>query len=62
MLPIATPPNAVIFGSGKIKISDMVRTGFLLNIISTLIISIVSFMLIQFVFDVNINTLPGWAN
>lgn len=61
MLPIATPPNAVIFGSGKIKISDMVRAGFLLNIISMLIISIVSFMLIQFVFEININTLPGWA-
>ena len=62
MLPIATPPNAVIFGSGKIKISDMVRAGFLLNIISLLIISFVSFTLIPYVFDININALPAWAN
>ena len=62
MLPIATPPNAVIFGSGKIKISDMVRAGFLLNIISLLIISVVGFVLIPYVFDININALPAWAN
>ena len=62
MLPIATPPNAVIFGSGKIKISDMVRAGFLLNIISLLIISAGSFVLIQYVFDINLNTLPAWAS
>jgi sodium-dependent dicarboxylate transporter 2/3/5 len=62
MLPIATPPNAVIFGSGKIKISDMVRAGFLLNIISLLIISVVGFVVIPYVFDININTLPVWAN
>tara|TARA_Y100000748_G_scaffold295178_1_gene286624 strand:+ start:269 stop:1141 length:873 start_codon:yes stop_codon:yes gene_type:complete len=62
MLPIATPPNAVIFGSGKIKISDMVRSGFLLNIISLLIISAGSFVLIQYAFDINLNTLPAWAS
>ena len=62
MLPIATPPNAVIFGSGKIKISDMVRAGFLLNIISLLIISFVTYTLIPYIFDININTLPAWAN
>lgn len=62
MLPIATPPNAVIFGSGKIKISDMIRAGFLLNIISLLVISAVSFVLIQYIFNININTLPTWIN
>ena len=62
MLPIATPPNAVIFGSGKIKISDIIRAGFLLNIISLLVISAVSFVLIQYIFNININTLPTWIN
>tara|TARA_B100001093_G_scaffold376845_1_gene362050 strand:+ start:98 stop:1561 length:1464 start_codon:yes stop_codon:yes gene_type:complete len=62
MLPIATPPNAVIFGSGKIKISDMIRAGFLLNIISLFLISVASFVLIQYVFNININTLPTWTN
>ena len=38
MLPVATPPNAVVFGAGYLKINDMVRTGFLLNIFSILLI------------------------
>lgn len=38
MLPVSTPPNAIVFASGEIKIGEMVRTGFLLNIISILLI------------------------
>jgi sodium-dependent dicarboxylate transporter 2/3/5 len=40
MLPVATPPNAVVFGSNYLKISDMVRVGILMNIISIIIIFI----------------------
>jgi len=32
MLPVATPPNALVYGTGYIKISDMIRNGFLLEI------------------------------
>ncbi|MBW7890783.1 MAG: anion permease, partial [Chitinophagaceae bacterium] len=38
MLPVATPPNAIVFSSGKIKIGDMMRTGFFMNIASILLI------------------------
>lgn len=38
MLPVATPPNAIVFSSGKVKIGDMVRTGFWLNIASIILI------------------------
>ena len=38
MLPIATPPNAIVFSTGYIKQGEMVKVGFLLNIISTLVI------------------------
>jgi sodium-dependent dicarboxylate transporter 2/3/5 len=34
MLPVGTPPNAVVFGSGRIRMMDMVKTGFALNLIS----------------------------
>jgi solute carrier family 13 (sodium-dependent dicarboxylate transporter), member 2/3/5 len=34
MLPIATPPNAVIFASGKIRVYEMAKKGIILNIIS----------------------------
>ncbi|MEZ7766580.1 DASS family sodium-coupled anion symporter [Haemophilus parahaemolyticus] len=39
MLPIATPPNAIVFSTGYIKQSEMVKVGFILNIISTVVIS-----------------------
>lgn len=38
MLPVATPPNAIVFSSGEIKVKQMVRVGFVLNIISVLMI------------------------
>lgn len=41
MLPVATAPNSIIFGSGKISGSQMVREGFVLNLVAVLIISLV---------------------
>ncbi|KAB7530342.1 DASS family sodium-coupled anion symporter [Flagellimonas olearia] len=46
MLPVATPPNAVVFGSGYIRIPDMVRTGFLMNLISILVLAIAVYFLL----------------
>jgi sodium-dependent dicarboxylate transporter 2/3/5 len=48
MLPVATPPNAVVFGSGYVKISDMVKTGVWLNIISIIVITIVVYFLLPY--------------
>ncbi|TNE82406.1 MAG: DASS family sodium-coupled anion symporter [Bacteroidetes bacterium] len=39
MLPISTPPNAIVYGAGYIKIKDMIRVGFVLNLISIALIS-----------------------
>lgn len=38
MLPVGTPPNAIVFSSGRLTIREMARTGFVLNVISVLII------------------------
>jgi len=40
MMPVGTPPNAIVFGSGYLKIKQMVRIGFILNIISLLLIGL----------------------
>jgi len=40
MMPVGTPPNAIVFGSGYLKIRQMVRIGFILNIISLLLIGL----------------------
>jgi sodium-dependent dicarboxylate transporter 2/3/5 len=40
MLPVATPPNAIVFGTGLIKQSEMIRVGVILNIIATFIVGL----------------------
>ena len=41
MLPVATAPNAIIFGSGKVRIRDMARAGFVLNLVGAVVITTV---------------------
>lgn len=50
MFPIATPPNAIVFSSGYIRMKDMVRAGLLLNIVSILIIWAASVTLVRWIF------------
>jgi sodium-dependent dicarboxylate transporter 2/3/5 len=50
MMPISTPPNAIVFSSGKIKMTQMVRAGFLLNLISVGVLLFCAFTLIEWVF------------
>ncbi|MFW6067538.1 MAG: SLC13 family permease [Myxococcota bacterium] len=40
MLPVATPPNAIIFGSGRVSIAQMARTGFWLNLLAIAVLSL----------------------
>jgi len=42
MLPIATPPNAIVFSSGRIKQREMIRIGFVLNLVFAGILTVVS--------------------
>lgn len=44
MLPVATPPNAIVFGTGDIKQSDMLRAGIILNLVCALIIATVAYL------------------
>ncbi|MDG6787459.1 DASS family sodium-coupled anion symporter [Glaesserella parasuis] len=44
MLPVATPPNAIVFGTGQIKQSEMVKAGFWLNIICIFVIATVGYL------------------
>jgi len=48
MLPVATPPNAIVFGSGYLKIPEMVKTGVWLNLISILILSLVAYFILPY--------------
>lgn len=46
MLPVATPPNAIVFGTGKIPIASMVREGLVLNFIGVVVITTVCYFLV----------------
>ncbi|MEO9480232.1 MAG: SLC13 family permease [Maribacter dokdonensis] len=54
MLPVATPPNAVVFGSGYLEMQDMVKKGFWLNIISILILTVVVYIVLPMVWDLSL--------
>ncbi|MCA9136925.1 MAG: DASS family sodium-coupled anion symporter [Planctomycetales bacterium] len=58
MLPVATPPNAVVFGSGCLRIPDMARTGFWMNVISILVVTLFVYAVLPIVWGIEIETFP----
>lgn len=50
MFPIATPPNAIVFSSGYIRMKDMVRAGILLDLASVIICLLASITLVKWVY------------
>ncbi len=61
MMPVATPPNAIVFGSGMVTVPQMARAGFLLNLAAILVIVLVTFSLVLLVFGVEPGIVPEWA-
>lgn len=53
MLPVATPPNAVVFGSGYLKIEDMVKTGIWMNIFSIILITFFVYFILPLIWDLS---------
>ena len=47
MMPMSTPPNGIVFGSGKIAVWDMIKAGFWLNLVSLVVILVISQILIR---------------
>jgi sodium-dependent dicarboxylate transporter 2/3/5 len=62
MLPVATPPNAIVYGSGKISIPEMSKAGLWLNIMFILLLTVASLTLVSWVFGIEIGVLPEWVN
>ncbi|XP_004398667.1 PREDICTED: solute carrier family 13 member 5 isoform X1 [Odobenus rosmarus divergens] len=60
MLPVATPPNAIVFAYGHLKVSDMVKTGLMMNIIGVFCVFLAVNTWGRVIFD--LDHFPDWAN
>ena len=58
MLPVATPPNAVVFGSGHLRIPDMIRSGIWMNLLSIILITLVVYYLLPLIWDFDPKIIP----
>jgi sodium-dependent dicarboxylate transporter 2/3/5 len=61
MMPVATPPNAIVFGSGRIKIAEMARVGIVINIIGVLVITALFYIIGTAIFSIDPGVFPEWA-
>ena len=61
MMPVATPPNAVVFASGHITVGQMIRGGIWVNLIGIAAATLIAYTAVGFAFGVEPGVLPEWA-
>ncbi|NQV16573.1 DASS family sodium-coupled anion symporter [bacterium] len=61
MMPVATPPNAIVFGSGRVKIAEMAKAGFFINIIGIIIVTVYFYAIGAFLMGIDPGVFPDWA-
>lgn len=61
MMPVATPPNAIVFGSGRIKVAEMAKVGVVLNLVGVVVITSIVYLLARVVFGIDLGIFPEWA-
>ncbi len=61
MMPVATPPNAVIFGSRRLQIYEMAKAGLVLNFVATVLTVIALYLFFPYVAGAPVDSFPEWA-
>ena len=61
MLPVATPPNAIVFGTQRLQIKDMAKAGLMMNFIGIVLITLAMYFWGRFVFGIDVGVMPDWA-
>jgi sodium-dependent dicarboxylate transporter 2/3/5 len=60
MLPIATPPNAIVFSSGRVSLAQMGRTGFVLNLITVVFVTAFVYLVVTRLMGISTGSPPTW--
>ncbi len=61
MLPVATPPNAIVFSSAWLDIRTMAKTGFTLNLLGVVLVTALMYLLGMGIFAIAVDAVPPWA-
>ena len=61
MMPVATPPNAIVFSSGWIDIRQMAQVGIGLNVLGILLVTAMSYAGLYFILGIDPEVFPAWA-
>jgi len=62
MLPVATPPNAIVFGTRYVTINQMMKAGFWLNLISIVLVSLIVLFLLPVMWGIDLSSFPAEFN
>lgn len=61
MLPVGTPPNAIVFGAGRLSIAQMAKTGLVMNLIGIVITTLLVLTIGRAVLGIDLSAMPAWA-
>lgn len=61
MMPVATPPNAIIFGSRRVGIAEMARAGIVLNLIGIIVVTLLFYYVGRTALGIGDGPMPDWA-
>ena len=59
MFPVATPPNAIIFGTGRIRMQQMIRAGLVLNVLGIFVLGLFAYYILPLTLDLSADTLAA---
>ncbi len=60
MLPVGTPPNAIVFATRYVTMNQMIKAGFWLNLIAIILISVFVLYLLSCLWDIDLNRMPDF--
>ena len=61
MMPVATPPNAIVFGTGHVEMGRMVRSGLIINLIGVVLVTATFYLVVSPILGIDATSIPEWA-